>query len=349
MKRVIIRQICLIRHSNRENTKNTMSKSTYRAFTDVALIKYWGKRNAELRIPENNSLSLVLDGLSTVTTVEFQDDLATDDITIGGSQNPVEVQRVQQHLDRIRERAGVSTSAKVVSENNFPRGTGLSSSGSGFAALTYAATAALDMQLPQKDMSILARLASGTACRCVCGGIVEWHAGDSSDTSYSETVFPANHWQLSDVVAVVSESMKRVSSTEGHKSARSSAFFPVRQQHINGKLDRLKQAIRDRDFESFGAIVESEALEFHSILLTSQPPLVAWHPGTIEVMQTVQNLRADGVPVYFTINTGFNVHLLTLPDHAGTVEAALNERPLVRRTLRAGIGEAPQALDEHLF
>jgi diphosphomevalonate decarboxylase len=326
-----------------------MSKSTYRAFTDVALIKYWGKRDSALRIPENNSLSLVLDGLSTVTTVAFQDDLATDDITIGGSQNPREVQRVKTHLDRIRERAGVQTAARVVSENNFPRGTGLSSSGSGFAALTYAAVSALNLDVSRKEMSILARLASGTACRCVCGGIVEWHAGDSSDTSYSETVFPADHWQLADVVAVVSESMKRVSSTEGHKSARSSAFFPVRQQHIAGKLERLKQAITDRDFESFGAIVESEALEFHSILLTSQPPLVAWHPGTIEVMQAAQELRADGVPVYFTINTGFNVHLLTLPQHADDVEAAIRQRPLVRHTLRAGIGDAPAAQDEHLF
>lgn len=326
-----------------------MKKSTVEASTDVALVKYWGKKNDHLRLPENGSLSIVLKGLDTVTTVEFSEELTTDQITIQGERNQTEVSRVSAQLDRLRAIAGRHHYAHVESINRFPKGTGLSSSGSGFAALTYAAARALELDLSQRELSILARFASGTACRCICGGFVEWKDGNTSDESYSETVFPANYWQLNDVVAVVDEGMKRVSSTEGHKSAQSSIFFGVRKQYISEKIQRVKLAIENRDFSQFGELVEAEALEFHSILLTSHPPLVAWYPGTVQTIQEVQNLRREGIEAYFTINTGFNVHVLTLPNFVDKVEQRLKLLPLVKKTLIASVGRAPTELNDHLF
>ncbi|RMF82545.1 MAG: diphosphomevalonate decarboxylase [Chloroflexi bacterium] len=326
-----------------------MKKSTYRASTDVALIKYWGKRDEKLRLPENNSISMILDGLETVTTVEFRNDLAQDRVRIAGEARAVEAQRVTRQLDRIREIAGVAWYAQVESVNSFPKGTGLSSSGSGFAALTCAAADALDLNLTERELSILARQASGTACRCVCGGFVEWHAGDSSGTSYAETIFPADHWAIHDVVAVVDEGMKRVSSTEGHQTAQSSPFYTTRQAHIGDKIATMKRAIAARDFTSFGELVEAEALEFHTILLTSQPPLIAWYPGTVEVMLAVQQMRQDNIEAYFTINTGFNVHVLTLPHYVAAVAERLQKLSLVQKTLQASIGGKPQKTDAHLF
>lgn len=334
-----------------------MPKITIKASSDIALIKYWGKKDEVLRLPENGSLSIILDGLDTITTVEWQPSLTQDEVTIEGdqienTQNPLETQRVTKHLDRIRQNYQIENGAqyaKVVSKNSFPKGTGLSSSGSGFAALTYAATLAAGVKLSSKELSILARQGSGTACRCVCGGFVEWHDGETSETSFSETIFSPEFWDIRDVVAVVDEGMKKISSTEGHEAAHTSPFFPARQQHIAAKVQTAKQLIADKNFTALGKLVEAESLEFHSILLTSAPPLLLWYPGSLQVMHEVQKLRREGVPAYFTINTGFNVHVLTLPEYESLVKERLAALPLVKKTLTAKVGAAPTILQEHLF
>lgn len=324
-------------------------KTTVKASSDIALIKYWGKKDELLRLPENGSVSMILDGLDTVTTVEWQTSLTADDITIEGSRDAGEVKRVVKQLDRIRHQFGLTSFAKVVSENTFPKGTGLSSSGSGFAALTIAAVKAAGVDVSEKQLSILARQGSGTACRCVCAGFVEWKDGSSSDESYSETVFSPEHWDIRDVVAVVDEGKKKVSSTEGHESAQSSPFFAVRQQNISVKIKQMKQAIAEKDFSKLGSLAEAECLEFHSILLTSQPPLLMWYPGSLQVMHEVQQLRSEGILAYFTINTGFNVHVLTLPEFELQVQQRLAALPLVKKTLLAKVGAGPSEINGHLF
>ncbi len=324
-------------------------KTTFKASSDIALIKYWGKKDEVLRLPENGSVSIILEGLDTITTVDFDAKYHQDQVIIENNQTHEEAERVIKHLDRIRKLAGSQQKAKVVSENTFPRGTGLSSSGSGFAALTYAATAALGLSLSEKEMSILSRQGSGTACRCACGGFVEWKDGSTSAGSYSTTIFPAEHWDIRDVVAVVDEGKKKISSSAGHQSAQSSKFFAVRQQAISQKISQVKELLKSKNFSVLGQLIEAECLEFHSILLTSQPPLVMWYPGTLEVINAVEVMRKDGVEAYFTINTGFNVHVLTLPEYQAEVEKRLNQLSLVRKTLTAKVGQKPTQLSQHLF
>lgn len=324
-------------------------KTTIVASSDIALVKYWGKKDPVLRLPENGSVSIVLSGLDTTTTVEFQEHLTEDGITIQGESDEGEIGRVKKHLQRIRKIANISTYAKVVSLNNFPKATGLSSSGSGFAALTIAATKAAGLLLSEKELSILARQGSGTACRCVCGGFVEWQDGTTSESSYALSRFPSTHWDLCDVIAVVSEDKKIISSTEGHKSAQSSPFYKVRQQYIKNKISNTLTYIKQKDFKKLGELFEAEALEFHSILLTSVPPLIMWHSGTVDVMHTVQALRKTGVPVYFTLNTGFNIHVLTLPQYENRVKKALQSLTLVKKILTARVGDAPKEIQNHLF
>jgi len=326
-----------------------MKKVTIKTASDIALIKYWGKKDEVLRLPENGSVSIKLDGLDTITTVEFRGDLTADDITIEGESNNEETARVGKHLDRIRNLAGVKTFAKVVSQNTFPKGTGLSSSGSGFAALTFAAAASLELKLTGPELSILARQGSGTACRCACGGFVEWLDGDTSDTSYSVSLQSVDYWDIRDVVVVVDEGKKKISSTEGHEAARTSPFYEARLERIGNKIAQMKQAIEYKNFMELGSLAEKEALEFHTILLTSEVPLIAWYPGTVEVMQAVTDLRSSGVPCYFTINTGFNVHVLTLPEYEKVVAEHLGKLSLVKKILLAKVGPAPIEIDQHLF
>lgn len=326
-----------------------MKKITVKTASDIALIKYWGKKDEVLRLPENGSISIKLDGLDTITTVEFREDLEKDEVEIEGEGDNEESARVIKHLDRIRQLAKKNFFAKVVSKNTFPKGTGLSSSGSGFAALTVAAVKSLELDLSSRQLSILARQGSGTACRCVCGGFVEWLDGDSSDESYSISLQSPDYWDIRDVVAVVDEGFKRVSSTKGHESAQSSPFYETRLANIKGKLVQMKAHIANKNFSALGELAEKEALEFHSILLTSEVPMIAWYPGTVEVMQKVVDLREQGVPCYFTINTGFNVHVLTLPEHEEQVADQLKSLSLVKKVLHAKVGPEPIEINEHLF
>jgi diphosphomevalonate decarboxylase len=326
-----------------------MRKVTIKTASDIALIKYWGKKDEVLRLPENGSLSIKLDGLDTITTVEFQEDLTKDDVTIQGQSNNKETARVIKHLDRIRKQFGKDIYAKVISENTFPKGTGLSSSGSGFAALTFAATKSLEMDLSDKELSILSRQGSGTACRCACGGFVEWLDGDTSDSSYSVSIQDQSYWDIRDVVVVVDEGKKKISSTEGHTLAQSSPFYLERQNRISNKIKEIKAYINQKDFSKMGMLAEKESLEFHSILLTSETPMIAWYPGTVEVMLEVANLREEGIECYFTINTGFNVHVLTLPQYQKQVQERMMKLASVQKVLLAKVGEKPQEISEHLF
>lgn len=326
-----------------------MKKVTVKASSDIALVKYWGKKDEVLRLPENGSISFILDGLDTVTTVEFDARLKQDEVSIQGESEEGEAGRVSQQLERIRILAGKHLYAKVMSQNTFPKGTGLSSSGSGFAALTIAAVSAIGLDLSEREISILARQGSGTACRCVCGGVVEWHDGENSDSSYSESIYPATHWDIRDVVAVVDEGKKLVSSTAGHTTATTSPFFKERQRRIGEKIRAVKEAIAKRNFDDLGMLVEKEALEFHSILLTSATPMIAWYPGTMEVMLAVVAMRKEGIKAYFTINTGFNVHVLTTPEFEEVVRQRLEKLSLVKKILRAKIGGPPRETEQHLF
>jgi diphosphomevalonate decarboxylase len=189
-------------------------KATAEAKSNIAFIKYWGNRDAALRIPLNNSISMNLDHATTTTTVAFAPALNGDEIVIGGaSANTAQRARVSAHLDRVRALAQIETRARVASQNNFPMGAGIASSASAFAALSLSATRAAGLELPERALSILARQGSGSASRSIPGGFVEWLAGSESANSYAIQLAPPEFWDLRDVIAIVSTTEKEVGST----------------------------------------------------------------------------------------------------------------------------------------
>ncbi|MBI2334682.1 diphosphomevalonate decarboxylase [Candidatus Daviesbacteria bacterium] len=325
-------------------------KATAIAPSNIAFTKYWGRKDEILRLPANGSISMCLSDLLTTTTVEFSPDYKQDEVTInGGGLEEDEAQRVIKHLDRVRSLAGIDTRAKVVSENNFPSGTGLSSSASGFAALTFAASKAAGLDLSEKELSILARQGSGSACRSIPSGFVEWLDGDSSETSYSVQIFPPNYWKIADVVAVVSTDKKEVSTSVGQQSAQSSPFMEVRLSNMREKNERIKKLIADKNFEEFGELVEAEALELHSIMLTQRPALIYWTPGTLTIMKLCGRWRAEGLEVYFTINTGQDIHLICEAENIDKVKGKLKELEEVKDIIVNFPGEGTRLLKNHLF
>ncbi|MDP2638021.1 MAG: diphosphomevalonate decarboxylase [Candidatus Levybacteria bacterium] len=346
----------------------TNMKATAIAPSNIAFIKYWGRKDEILRLPENASISMNLSNLLTTTTVEFNKDFKEDEIIINNQKEAQEGNRAIKHLDRIRKIARLQMPehssggqarikanpsallrARVVTKNNFPTGTGLSSSASGFAALTVASAKAAGLNLSEKELSILARQGSGSACRSIPDGFVEWLDGDTSETSYGISLYPENYWDIVDVVAVVSKNKKEVSTTEGQKLAASSPFFKVRKEKIKEKIKLIKKYLKEKDFKNFGEIVEGEALELHSIMLTSTPSLIYLLPGSLRIMHLTKKWRAEGLQVYFTVNTGQDIHLICQKKDKDTLIKKLEGVEDVQRTIVNYPSKGAHLVENHLF
>ncbi len=239
--------------------------------------------------------------------------------------------------------------ARVASVNNFPTASGIASSASGFAALTVAATQALGLDLSPTRLSAIARRGSGSACRSLFGGFVEWRKGTSDEDSVAVPLFPPEHWDLWDLVAVVSREEKTVSSAEGHLVAHTSPLLEGRLRHVDGWLDQVRAAIASRDLEALGPVIELDALAMHSVMMTSTPSLLYWQPATLTVLHAVRHWREEGLPVYFTIDAGPNVHVICPAQAVDQVQARLRTLPGVVQVIASGPGPGPQILDHHLF
>jgi diphosphomevalonate decarboxylase len=327
-----------------------LQKATAISNSNIAFIKYWGNRDAARRIPLNNSISMNLDHATTTTTVGFDARLGDDHIVIGGvAANDAQRTRVIAHLDRVRALAHITTKARVESCNSFPMGAGIASSASAFAALSLAATHAAGLELSERELSILARQGSGSACRSIPGGFVEWHAGADSASSFAESIAPPEYWDLRDVIAIVSREEKKVGSTDGHAAATTSHFLAERLRALPARIERVRHAILDKDLSLLGPAVEEDAIELHLIAMTSVPPIFYWSPGMVRVIQAVQQWRSAGLAVYFTLDAGPNVHLICEAQDAGRVVELSRTVSDVQQVIVNAPGDGTRLIGEHLF
>jgi len=251
-----------------------------------------------------------LSNLLTTTTVEFSSRYKKDEILINNEINKKENEKIERFLDKVRQIAKTNSRAKVVTKNNFLKSGGLASSASGFAALAMAATVSIGLNLSEKELSILARIGSGSACRSIPDGFVKWVEGRDNQSSFAQSIFAPDYWNILDIVVVTQTENKKVTSTDGHKLVKTSPFFQKRLRNIKNKIKKIKEYIKQKDFIKFGELVEREALELHAIMLTSNPPILYLQPKSIEIIRAVWQWRSEGLSVYFTIDAGPNIHLI---------------------------------------
>lgn len=312
-------------------------KASARANTNIALIKYWGKRDEKLFLPMNSSLSITLDGFYTETTVEFKEELKSDILFLNNKPaGEAEANKVFRFLDNIRQLAGTKIYAAVTSENKVPTAAGFASSASGFAALAAAGAKALNLNLNEKELSILARQGSGSACRSIYGGYVEWKKGERADgvDSYGNQLLSEKDWDISILSVLVESNQKKVSSREGMKrTVETSPFYSGWLNTVEKDLEKAKEAIRNRDFQSLGEVTEANALKMHATMLGANPPVLYWQSGTMEVIHQVQSIRAAGIQAYFTIDAGPNVKVLCLPKDEQKVRDVLIGLPSVKQII----------------
>jgi len=320
--------------------------TTARAHVNVALVKYWGKRDPELNLPSTGSISLTLDRLAVEAAVTFGAGEA-DRVEIDGElASGVEAERVVRFLDVVRTQADRRERALVATRSTVPRGIGLASSAAAFAALAVAGSRAAGLRLEPPALSALARRGSGSAARSIFGGFVEWRRGERADghDSIAEPLAPLEHWDVRLVVAVVESAPKAVSSRDGMARAAGSPFYPAWIDGADQDLAEARAAIRARDLDALGLLAEHSALKMHAVGLGARPPLLYWRGATVECLRRIWTLRADGIPAYATIDAGPQVKAFCAPASAPAVADALRDVAGVERVLVCAPGEGAEVV-----
>jgi diphosphomevalonate decarboxylase len=326
------------------------------AYSNIALCKYWGKRNEELILPFNSSISMTLDKFHTHTTVEFSD-VFKDDILIINNHNfekdTKEFLNVSKFLKIVRAMKNIETKVKIVSKNNFPTSAGLASSASGFAALAVAINKALELNLNEKQLSVLARQGSGSSSRSIKGGFVEWLKGKQEDgeDSYAQQIVDEKHWpELRMVACILSKQEKKMKSRVGMKNTvETSPMYQAWLNSVEKDLINMKKAIIDKDFTTLGKIAEHNCMKMHATMWTTKPAIIYQNKTTIELMHSIMEWREQGLECYYTMDAGPQVKILCLEKNVDILLEKLNEFEGIEDITVNSVGKNAKIVEEHLF
>lgn len=330
--------------------------STVEATPNIAVIKYWGKRDEKLILPTNSSQSFTMsNNLTTRTTVMFSEAFTQDEAWLQGKKlEGKDLNEIIKILDLARAKAGgakAKLKARFVSLNGFPTAAGMASSAAGMAALACAATRALGLALDAKELSIISRQGSGSACRSVMGGFVEWVKGENADgsDSFAVQIAPASHWpEIRNLICIVNAERKKVSSRAGMKqTVETSALFQARLEYLPQALAGMRKAVLAKDFEGFARIAMRDSSNMHAVMLDTTPPITYLNDVSKEIMYCVnEEINKNGIIAGYTFDAGPNAHVYTLEKHADKVRSTLEKISGVQKIIECRVGNGPQYLDD---
>jgi diphosphomevalonate decarboxylase len=318
-------------------------QATAIAQPNIALIKYWGKRDIDRNLPAAGSISITLSELKTEVSIELSDELSADVLFVNGDENHAMLPRISTCLDKVLGRNRLR--ARTQSSSNFPIAAGLASSASAFAATTVAAAGAASLSLGTEELAQLAGASSGSAARSLYGGFAELkNAGDNIALT---SLRDLDSWPLQVVVAITETGPKATGSTEAMEISReTSPFYDnwiLQQEH---DLEVARTAIAQRDFRQLATIAEHNCMKMHSVMWASRPPMVFWNSATVRCLQTVRRLQGEGCQVFFTIDAGPQVKAVCLPSDAEAVSQALAQTPGVQEIMTSGLGAAARLVEK---
>ncbi|MFB6170400.1 MAG: phosphomevalonate decarboxylase MvaD [Haloarculaceae archaeon] len=309
-------------------------KATARAHPIQGLVKYHGMRDEELRLPYHDSISVCTAPSNTTTTAEFAPDYETDTYVIDGEEvDGRAAERVGAVVDHVRDLADVDHRVRFVSENSFPTNIGFGSSSSGFAAAAMALCHAAGLEMTRPEISAVARRGSSSAARAVTGAFSHLRTGLNDEDCRSHRI----ETDLEDDLRVVAAEIPQYKETEeAHREAAQSHMFESRLAHIHGQIAEMRDALREGDFDRTFELAEHDSLSLAAATMTGPSGWVYWQPRTLEVFETVRDLRETGVPVYFSVDTGASVYVNTTADHVDAVETAIADLDIGTRVWEVG-------------
>ena len=319
------------------------------AHPNIALTKYWGKRNTTLNLPHQSSISVVLAPFFVRMRVELRDPAAEDHVVVHGEDASKAVaDRVLSLVELVRAASAPAARVSVTSEGNFPMAAGLASSAASFAALAVATRRAFGLPRDEREESILARRGSGSASRSIAGGFVRWNRGKRDDglDSFGVQLADEHHWpKLRLVAAMVSDAHKEVSSRDGMRSTvETSPYYPAWADIAERQSDELESYLLARDLEALGNLAERNAFLMHATALGANPPLAYLRPQTLELWEACRAARRSGVGVWMTLDAGPNPFFITEESALPQVEAFI--RAVGVATLHVGVSGGGARLEE---
>lgn len=320
-------------------------KASAIAYPIQGLVKYHGLRDPVRRIPYHDSVSLCTGPIHTHTTVEVLAQEVAPSVVIDRkvvTGRPLD--RVQVVVDAVREKVGDDRPFRMVSASDFPQFVGLGSSSSGFAALAVAAAAAYDWKATLEELSEVARLGAGSASRAVTGGISEWVV--QGERSYSRMLVPPEELDWRIVVPLV---LHEEPTENAHAEVTSSPLFAARLEYLPSALADMRKALATRDVRQIAPVAERDTLNLHAVTMTSSTGHVTWRPPTLEVITRVRRLRSQGVPVWFSIDTGATAYCNTDKEHEDQVAQAMEGIAGVERILHLRPAGPATLVETHLF
>lgn len=334
-----------------------MSKVTAIANSNIAIIKYWGKRDEKLNLPTNSSISFTMDEqLSTATTVEFDSNLTNDSVHL--DKMPAgerETLRVTKFLDLVRQMANIKTKARVSSVNSFPRGVGLASSASGFAALAGAASKAAGLNLSTKELSILARLGSGSASRSVLGGCVEWKMGkkpDGSDSYAKQILNEEECANIRNIIVILETREKKVSSRDGmRETVSTSTLYKQRVKDVKDRIKLIKEALKSGNVQVAYRLIMQDSNSMHATMLDTFPPIIYLNEISKEIIEKVNqiNTKYGRLVCGYTFDAGPNGNIYTTKEFAEEIAKEMKQIKGVQKLMESKIGSGIKFSDKHLF
>ncbi|MBG9983184.1 diphosphomevalonate decarboxylase [Aerococcaceae bacterium DSM 111020] len=327
---------------------NHQYHSIYRAHTNIALIKYWGKRDQELYLPMTSSLSLTLESLYTDTKVLFSPNLKNDTFTLNyQKQSQEETKKIIRFVDLFRKESGIHLPVSIESINHVPTAAGLASSASAFAALSAAINDALQLNFSSEKLSTFSRQGSGSSTRSLFGGLAMWHRGygHHSDSSYAEEIDSAD-WDIGMLIVVINSQQKKISSRIGMQhTIESSPFYELWPREVEQDLDQMLQAIKQRDIDAMGRIAEHNAMKMHATMLAANPSFNYFEPKTLVAINKVQQMRDQGLSCYYTMDAGPNVKILCPFSQIEQIKKILMEDFNEDQLIISLPGRAPYSID----
>lgn len=322
-----------------------------------ALVIYWGNEDDALRIPTRSSLSLTLEGINhaldyTVTLRTLQS-AELDRVIIDGTEDKGEIyKQFVRHLDIMRAYTGFKNKVEVITRATFPVGSGLAGSAASASAMAEAFAGLVGRTDDRRLISIMARRGSGSGSRSVFGGLVVWQKGSSDDSSYAKQLFDEKHWDIRNLIAIVSSRPKKTSSIMGMKLSKSTCPESLYATFANAAevhIEKIKSAIDARDIDTLGALYETENSLFRNVCLNTIPALDYWMKPTHNIINMVSTLRTEGVPAYAGTDAGPNVHVLTPVKHVERVLTALQGVEGVQKLVHCRVGEGSHLIDDDLI
>jgi diphosphomevalonate decarboxylase len=300
---------------------------------NIALCKYWGKRDSELNLPVTSSLSISLRSEGVFTRISHLQEAERDKYVVNGLDIDLDTtfaKRLNNFLDLFRPDTAINY--KIETNSTIPIAAGFASSAAGFAALVLALNNLYDWQLEKEELSILARLGSGSACRSLWDGFVEWERGEDLDGMDCFAHQLNADWpDLRIASVIVSSEKKTISSRDAMAlSVRTSPLYSNWSDQVANDLDVLKRAIYAKDFVLFGETAERNSETMHAIMAKANSPIIYSTEKTQEIKRKIKSLRNEGIPVYFTQDAGANLHLLFLEGSEKKIKDNFNDIEIIK-------------------